>query len=100
MADSDDGEKSEQPTDKRMGDAKNKGTVARSQEINSWAMLFGLTMVLLYILPWTMSQIAVLNKKFIEFTMVGVRKFIALESQLITRKNPGGSCGNIPITNS
>ena len=66
MADSDDGEKSEQPTDKRMGDAKNKGTVARSQEINSWAMLFGLTMVVLYILPWIMSQIAGLNKKFIE----------------------------------
>lgn len=66
MADDDGGEKSEQPTDKRMGDARNKGSVARSQEINSWAMLFGLTLALLYILPWTMDKVTGLNIKFIQ----------------------------------
>ena len=66
MADDDGGEKSEQPTNKRMGDARNKGNVARSQEINSWAMLFGLTLALLYILPWTMDKVTGLNKKFIQ----------------------------------
>ncbi len=66
MADSDDSEKSEKPTDKRMGDARNKGSVARSQEINSWAMLFGLTMALLYILPGTMENVVGLNKKFLQ----------------------------------
>jgi flagellar biosynthetic protein FlhB len=66
MADDDGGEKSEKPTDKRMGDARNKGNVARSQEINSWAMLFGLTLALLYILPWTMDKITGLSLKFIQ----------------------------------
>lgn len=66
MSDEDKSSKSEQPTDKRMDQAKNKGQVPRSQEINSWAMLFGMVMALIYIFPWTMNEIALLNLQFFQ----------------------------------
>ena len=37
----DGGEKTEEPTDKKRGDARNKGQVARSQELNATFVLLG-----------------------------------------------------------
>ena len=42
MADQDDSEKTEEPTGKRIQDARRKGNIAKSQEVNSWAALAGL----------------------------------------------------------
>src|ERR1700731_4159901 len=47
MADEDDGsEKTEDPTQKRLDDAHERGDVAKSQEINTWFMIAGGTLVL------------------------------------------------------
>src|ERR1700704_4031447 len=47
MADEDDSEKSEDPTQKRLDDALERGDVAKSQEGNNWFVLAGATLILL-----------------------------------------------------
>jgi flagellar biosynthesis protein FlhB len=47
VADEDDGgERSEDPTQKRLDDALERGDVAKSQEVNTWFMIAGATLVL------------------------------------------------------
>src|SRR3984957_7976520 len=47
MADEDDGsERTEDPTQKRLDDAHERGDVAKSQEVNTWFMIAGATLVL------------------------------------------------------
>src|ERR1700722_6093010 len=47
MADEDDGaERTEDPTQKRLDDAQARGDVAKSQEVNTWFMVAGATLVL------------------------------------------------------
>jgi flagellar biosynthesis protein FlhB len=41
----DDAEKTEDPTQKRLDDAHNKGDVAKSQELNSWFIVAGIAMI-------------------------------------------------------
>src|SRR4051795_9571547 len=47
MADENDSEKSEDPTQKRLDDALERGDVAKSQEVNTWFVLAGATLILL-----------------------------------------------------
>src|SRR4030095_12785519 len=42
----DDHDKSEDPTQKRLDDAHDRGDVAKSQEVNTWFMVAGATLVL------------------------------------------------------
>ena len=47
MADeSDSSDKTEDPTQKRLDDAHDRGDVAKSQEVNTWFMIAGATLVL------------------------------------------------------
>src|SRR6202023_955036 len=46
MADDDASEKTEDPTQKRLDDAHDRGAVAKSQEINTWFVIAGATLVL------------------------------------------------------
>src|SRR5882724_10967840 len=47
MADENDAaEKTEDPTQKRLDDAHDRGDVAKSQEVNTWFMIAGATLVL------------------------------------------------------
>jgi len=66
MADQDDSEKTEEPTSKRIQDARRKGNIARSQEVNSWAALVGLLFAIVTFLPWMMPKVALLNFQFLE----------------------------------
>jgi flagellar biosynthetic protein FlhB len=45
MADGDDAEKTEDPTAKRQGEAREKGQVGKSREIDHWAMLMAMTLI-------------------------------------------------------
>lgn len=47
MAEQDNAEKSEDPTQRRLEEAHKKGDVAKSQEINTWFVLSGATLVIL-----------------------------------------------------
>jgi flagellar biosynthesis protein FlhB len=44
--DSDDSDKTQDPTQKRLDDAHDRGDVAKSQEVNTWFMIAGATLVL------------------------------------------------------
>ena len=51
MADSDSGEKTEEPTGKRVEEARNKGQIAKSPELTTAAFLFGSTVTLSFAGP-------------------------------------------------
>src|ERR1041384_2991525 len=46
MAEDNDTERTEDPTQKRLDDAHAKGDVAKSQEVNTWFVIAGATLVL------------------------------------------------------
>ena len=66
MADQNDAEKTEKPTAKKLSDARKKGNVAKSQEVNSWATLLGLLICLVTFMPWLMSKVTLMNFVFLE----------------------------------
>ena len=66
MEEQDQSEKTEEPTPKRIADARRKGNVARSQEINNWASLLGLIFSLVTLIPWLMYNVNGQIYKFIE----------------------------------
>lgn len=49
--DTDESSKTEEPTGKRLGDAREKGQVAKSREIDHWLMLFAATMAVVIFAP-------------------------------------------------
>ena len=66
MADEDDASKSEEPTDKKLGDAKRKGQVAQSQEVKSWAILLVGTGALIFMAPTIANNVRATGRLFIE----------------------------------
>ena len=46
MADDDASEKTQDPTQKRLDDAHERGDVAKSQEVNTWFLIAGATLVM------------------------------------------------------
>ncbi len=52
MADQDKEEKTEDPTPKRLREARQKGNVPTSQEVNSWLVLFSAAMFIAFLGPW------------------------------------------------
>ena len=66
MAEEDDAQKTEDPSDKKLSDAKSKGQVAQSQEIKSWAILLGGAMGIMILVPWMSKSVVRTSHKFIE----------------------------------
>lgn len=66
MADQDDSEKTEDPTQKRLDDAREKGQVASSREINHWFIILGGTIFVMMLLPGTMRDLAGSFRPFLE----------------------------------
>jgi flagellar biosynthetic protein FlhB len=50
--------KTEDPSQKKLEDAHKKGDVAKSQEVTTWFMLIGTTIVFASMAPWVSSQIS------------------------------------------
>ncbi len=65
MADEpDQSEKTEDPSDKKLRDAREKGNVAKSQEVNSWFMLTAATLVLLIFSNQMVGKLTIALKSF------------------------------------
>ncbi|MBT5049237.1 MAG: flagellar biosynthesis protein FlhB [Rhodospirillaceae bacterium] len=62
----DQSQKTEEPTQKKLDDAKEKGQVAKSQEVNHWFMILASTVMVMMFLPTTMKNFGGLLQKFIE----------------------------------
>ncbi len=66
MAEEDDSQKTEDPTDKKKAKSKEEGQVASSQEIKSWASLVGGAFGLMILAPGIATGIMQMSAKFIE----------------------------------
>ncbi len=64
--DQDDSQKTEEPTQKRLDEARQKGQVASSREINHWFMIGAGTLLLISFAPQTMGDMARALSPFIE----------------------------------
>ncbi len=62
----DDDSKTEQPTGKKLGDARKEGEVAQSQELKTAAILVGITVVVWLIAPFVMSRLKVYLARLLE----------------------------------
>ena len=64
--DQDDSQKTEEPTQKRQDDSREKGQVASSKEINHWFMIFGGALFVIMLAPDTLRSIERALLRFIE----------------------------------
>ncbi|SMF68178.1 flagellar biosynthetic protein FlhB [Tistlia consotensis] len=64
--DTDDSQKTEEPTPKRLREAREKGEVTRSQEVNHWFMILALTGTIAMLAPIFLGQIGRALLPFIE----------------------------------
>ncbi len=66
MAEEDDAQKTEDPSDKKLARAREKGQVASSQEVKSWMVLLGGTAGIVFLAPFMAQQLRVASTRFIE----------------------------------
>ena len=66
MAEEDDSQKTEEPTGRKLGKAREEGQVAQSQEIKSWLVLLGGAGMLIFMSPFMARDIAYICRRFIE----------------------------------
>ncbi len=62
----DDDSKTEQPTGKKLGDARKEGNVAQSQEVKTAAILVAITVVVWMIAPFVMVRLEAYLSRFLE----------------------------------
>lgn len=65
MADEDQAQKTEEPTEKKLSKAKEKGQTGSSQEVKSWAILMAGTLLVAILAPWMMLGVANFSRPFI-----------------------------------
>lgn len=66
MADEDDSQKTEEPTERKLSKAKEKGQVGSSMEVKNWAILMGGGAGIALLAPWMMERLASYLLVFIE----------------------------------
>lgn len=66
MAEEDDSQKTEEPTEKRKSKAREKGQVASSQEVKNWAILLGGAIGLMMMAPKISRDVTLIGRRFIE----------------------------------
>src|SRR5690349_15509761 len=62
----DDASKTEEPTAKRLEEARRKGQVAMSRELNSWLMLLTATILIMALSPSMMSHLTLILRTYLE----------------------------------
>ena len=62
----DDAQKTEDPTQKKLSKAREKGQVPSSQEVKNWAIIMGGTIAMAFMAPGIMRDVSAMSTKFIE----------------------------------
>ena len=60
-----DAQKTEEPTQKKLDEARKKGQVALSREVNNWIMLLAGTLLVAGAASWVMSDLTIMMTAFI-----------------------------------
>lgn len=81
--DQDPDSKTEQPSEKKLEDARKKGDVPVSQELKTWVMLFGTTVLVLLLSPWMAQKLQSAARPFIEMPHALPTDFGGLHRMLI-----------------
>lgn len=63
---SDDAQKTEEPTQKKLDDARRRGQLAVSREVNTWLMLMSGTLAVAMMSPWIMTKLRLAFMPFVE----------------------------------
>lgn len=63
---SDDSEKTEDPTQKRLSDAREKGDLPKSQEVSTWFALAGSALMIAIFAPSVTSSLGALLRGYLE----------------------------------
>lgn len=66
MADEDQSQKTEDPTERKLSKAKEKGQSGSSTELKNWAILLGGTLLLTLVVPWMMTTVTNMSLIYIE----------------------------------
>ena len=66
MADEDQSQKTEDPTDRKLAKAKEKGQSGSSTELKNWAILMGGALLLAMVAPWMMRTVTSMSLIYIE----------------------------------
>ncbi len=66
MAEEDDSQKTEDPTDKKLSQARSKGQVASSQEVKSWVVLLAGTAAIIFMSPLIANQVRLIGLPYLE----------------------------------
>jgi len=83
MAEEDDASKTEEPTEKKLAEARRKGNVAQSQEIKNWGVLLAGTGALMFLAPFMANGVREIAFPFVEqphavpFDFEHLRKILA-----------------------
>ncbi len=64
----DDSQKTEEPTPKKLEEARRRGQIAMSREVNNWVMLFAGTMLISMFLGFMMKQLLEVMRVYIEYS--------------------------------
>lgn len=68
MSEDDDSQKTEEPTQKKLEDARKKGQVPLSREVNNWLILLGGTLVVAFMSGPLMYELSAMFKTYIEMS--------------------------------
>ncbi|MBF0093107.1 MAG: flagellar biosynthesis protein FlhB [Alphaproteobacteria bacterium] len=82
MADDDGGEKSEEPTEKKLGTAREEGNLATSQEVGHWVMLSGALFLVSSLAPGIARDLKILLLPFLSEPHAMPMDFFHLRSTL------------------
>jgi flagellar biosynthetic protein FlhB len=63
----DDSQKTEEPTQKKLGEARSRGQVAVSREVNTWLMLVAGTLAVAMMAPWVMGRLRIALLPYVEY---------------------------------
>ena len=66
MAEEDDSQKTEDPSDRKLARAKQKGQTSASQEVKSWVVLLAGATAVVFLAPYMAGQVRTLGSAFIE----------------------------------
>ncbi len=83
----DDGEKTEEPTDKKIQDARNKGNVPKSQDASGVATLFVAILAVLMLFPFMAKQVFLLFEYYFSLIGMPLDKLFMIDIALVTFKH-------------
>jgi flagellar biosynthetic protein FlhB len=93
----DDSEKTEEPTQKRLDDAREKGQVVKVQELNHWFMILAGTLVVMVFGPGMASDLSRIMTAFIERPHLLATDPAALQSMMFDLMVVAGSAVLLPL---